>query len=215
VPTVAALLIVLAAIFFEKKRWFQIGYLVYMAATIFLVSMTGQAYNHYGMTLLPMLVYPFGILCKWFLEAKGKKRWVYLALGVYLTAAVILVDWSAIYTKGKDMVTGEDNNPDLRQVIEYITENTSEDDVITVFGNRDVIYTLSGRRSASKYSYYNDPIYQSGSEISDEYFKELKEIQPKVIIVATETNVKKMWKFLDKNGYSSVGTYGDYRVFSY
>ena len=41
----------------------------------------------------------------------------------------------------------------IRNVVKIIEDNTSIDDPISVYGNKNILYVLSKRRHATKYSY--------------------------------------------------------------
>lgn len=94
----------------------------------------------------------------------------------------------------------------------YVEENTTEEDEISVYGNRNMVYNLSGRKSASKYS-YQKPIGTICPEIMEEYFEEIKEKKPELIVVIEmDDNMK---KFLKENNYKRVITFDYHKIYKY
>ena len=79
----------------------------------------------------------------------------------------------------------------------------SEDEPISVYGNWNIIYVLSKRPHATRYS-YQFPIGQVMPSIMDEYMSQLKEEHPKAIVVAPGKYDDNISKFLDENSYKLV-----------
>ena len=68
------------------------------------------------------------------------------------------------------------------QIAEIVRSHTSADDKISVCGNNNIIYLLSERKSISKYS-YQSPIASVDSKIKEEYLNDIKQLQPKIIVM--------------------------------
>ena len=67
--------------------------------------------------------------------------------------------------------------PDLtigKQIAIVIQNLTNENDRITAVGNADILYLLSNRKSASKYS-YQYPIGKIYPKIWEEYFDDIRQ----------------------------------------
>lgn len=75
-----------------------------------------------------------------------------------------------------------DSNWDMNCILHVINEYTIPDDAISVYGNYDLIYVLSKRKHATRYS-YQFPIGRVKQEIIDEYHAQLQEELPTVIVV--------------------------------
>ena len=65
----------------KKKEPIYIIYILYMILTIYFICISGMKYNHYGMTIIPMLAFPFSLLYEFVNEkvsvkyiAKEKKQ---------------------------------------------------------------------------------------------------------------------------------------------
>ena len=77
---------------------------------------------------------------------------------------------------------------------------TEEEDKISVYGNWNIIYVLSNRVHATRYS-YQFPIGQVMPEIMDEYMKDLQEELPKILVIMSGKFDDNIHGFLDKNNY--------------
>lgn len=211
----AAFVYIILSLVQKERRYFHIGYLCYMIITLLLVCMSGQIYRHYGMTLLPALIYPYCLMGERFLKTEGKKKVPYLAVAGCLFVAVALFNWRilCINTYWDLTHTNVYEDQDLREVVSYIQEHTTEDEKISVYGNRDVIYNLSDRQSVSKYS-YQTPVGKIKPEIMEAYYEELEETKPKLIIVARESD-EEIEGFLQENNYEFVESHNVYQIYQY
>lgn len=213
-PVILAALVIFSLIVCRENSWFQIGYLVYMAVSLVLAGMSGKQYNHYGMLVLPMLAYPYAILFRKFQGVNVKKSCPHLVLCGYLLIGIVFAQWRITAVNVNQNLTAEKWDKELDQVVEYIKTNTEAEDEISVYGNRSVIYLLSDRRSASKY-FYQTPIAQIDNKIKEQYYEDLKEKKPKLIVLATQTGVEDIMDFLSVNGYKQVKEYGSYHIYGY
>ncbi len=198
----------------KERRFFHIGFLCYMVVTLLLICMSGQQYRHYGMTLLPALVYPYSLMAERFLSSEGKKKTVYgIAAGV-LFIGIACNNWYMLALNVYQEVVQKNIYIDkqIQAVTVYVEENTTEEDEISVYGNRNMVYNLSGRKSASKYS-YQKPIGAICPEIMEEYFAELEEKKPELIVVIEmDDNMK---KFLKENNYKYAITFDYHKIYKY
>lgn len=210
----ASLIIVLLHIIAKKNVLFNITYLIFLIANILVIGMSGRLYAHYAMILIPAAAYPMGLLVSYLFLFKLKKN--YIACVPILFATVLLLlstfdkGWIIPYKKAIDGVTGKSTVSYLRPVEDaanYIIEKTEEDDRILVVGNENQIYTLSGRLSATKYS-YQIPIINIGEDIKKEFFEEITQNPPKLIVVVTD--IPGMKEFIDTNNYNEVNRKGSY-----
>ena len=74
------------------------------------------------------------------------------------------------------------SSTEWHEIAEIVTENTNKSDLITVCGNRNIVYLLSDRKSASKYS-YQYPIAEINPNIKTEYLDDIRQLKAKMIIV--------------------------------
>lgn len=212
--TILAFIIIIMKIYNQikkKEQWyFNLGYLIYMIITLVLISMPGNIYGHYGMVMIPALIYPYCIMYQFLEEKEMKSKAINLIVTAYMLYTII-VPVGIKFTQDclNDIANRTKTNTD--NVIEYIVNNTTEDDLISVFGNSNYIYLLSNRKSVSKYS-YQMPIGNMNEEITKEYFEELKENRPKLIVWAAEIFDREMFsqmrqkmeEFLKENNYKLV-----------
>ena len=188
----------------EKK--ISISYMVYLVGTILLLTMSGMHYDHYGLILIPAVVYPIGLIFSDIenLQESGTSKTAITLVALYLLSSLILPNWnnsiSSIPLKyeQKDEVAYMEVTTD---VLKLIDEYTDEDDPISVYGNWDIIYVLSNRRHATRYS-YQFPIGVVDPTIMDEYIASLQRELPKVIVVAYSRYDETIGEFLKKNNYS-------------
>lgn len=185
---------------------FDCSYIFYMLLSLVLIAMAGTNYAHYGMSLCTMYVYPFCILFQYLSHEESKKLRIDIFVLAYLTTTFLAPNWTPIIQKAAaDIHNGiyaDNENWYDNEIICYISENTTPDDVITVFGNHNAYYLYSERRSASKY-FYQFPIGTVSPDIMDEYFRDLEEKLPKVVVVALKGN-EQMNNFLTNNNYSCI-----------
>ena len=205
----------LLSLLHKEKRFFHSSYICYMALTLMLVSMSGQIYRHYGMTLLPALIYPYSLMYKNFRKADWKKKIPYLAVAGCLFLGVALINWRILCINTYWDITHQNVYEDkvINEVVSYIQENTTEEEKISVYGNRDVLYNLSGRQSVSKYS-YQTPIGKIKTDIMEAYYEELSEKKPKLVII-TRTGEKEIECFLQENHYEFVESHDAYQIYQY
>lgn len=213
-PIVVSLAFVamIAQIYLQRQKreslWFNIGYVILMAVALAFVSMSAREYQHYNMSMLPILVYPYCVLYGLVRNIKGQtgQPAVSILLSLYLTSAIILPAWLPLSNYALENIKNRHQPPFSNSIIEYIVTHTSADDRISVVGNQDYIYVYTDRLSASYYS-YQYPIAEINPEISDRYLAELAQTQPKLIVVSADNPLgDQLWQFLQVNHYHQVST---------
>lgn len=190
----------------KENFYFNVGYLIYMFLTVVLISMSGRMYNHYAMTLLPMLIYPISLLFVYFNKIKLKDEFMTMIVVILITVFVAPTWSKLLFNSIVDIV--DKDEPYTNRTIEYVKANTDEDDKISVWGNNNVIYNFTKRSSVSKYSYQFSIIAMS-EKIEKEYFADLKKNKPKIIVDGQPLDeypdlAEKWSKFLKDNNYELV-----------
>jgi hypothetical protein len=105
---------------------------------------------------------------------------------------------------------GDEHHRELFSLIEAYTE---EDEPITVYGNENAFYFYSQRVSASKYS-FTYPIILMDEKIRNEYFQELHDTLPKLILVQTLwCNDEYIQEFLATHPYECITDFHDYGLY--
>lgn len=188
-----------------NKSIFNKIYLIYMITTLIFISISGRTFEHYGMVLVPAVVYPISLIFREIENHDSRKfsEVVLFVLYVYSMSSIILPEWieplkniPAVYeSRNEDHISEK-----VRIIVEIINNTTDEEEAISVYGNWDIIYVLSNKRHATRYS-YQYPIGQVMPKIIDEYMEELQKELPPVIVVDQTYYDNNISRFLDKNQY--------------
>ncbi len=190
----------------SKKRKFDTAYIVYMIVTLLFLCLSGMSYGHYGMILVPVVVYPLSQLFAELerLEIKQISKKLILIINIYALSSIILPNWISLVSSTASNYSNRDSykiSDIVRTISSLIKENTTEDEAISVYGNWNIIYVISQRKHATRYS-YQFPIGTVKPQIMDEYFEKLQEETPKIIIIAAGEYNDRMNSFLELNQYS-------------
>ena len=188
-----------------KNRLMDISYLAYVFVMFAMLCMSGMKYGHYGLTIVPVLVYPVARFIS-LVELQYKKNGnpLVLAAVLYVLVPLVLPAWMNSVNNAVQVYENQENSnytAVVRKITSIIEEHTTEEETISVYGNWNIVYVISERLSASKYS-YQFPIGTIDTNIMDQYFEDLTEKQPKVIVIQEERMNKRMQTFLDGNGYT-------------
>ena len=210
----AFIIIIMKMIYNSNKKqtsFFEIYYIGFMIVNLIFISMAGTQYPHYGILTIPMLIYPYCILFKSLESDKVKKISPYIT--GYILFIMLLPTWlnfarDAFLGMSKTQIMNELNDYSKNYLIQYIKNNTYENEEIAIYGNKNVIYNFTKTKSASKYSYLTSTLV-SDDEITQEYFLELEEKRPRFIlwVKGEGFDSNKMQDFLDTNEYSKCNEY--------
>lgn len=202
-PTVALSLITCLALLAKQKDKLICLYLLATLASIATAAMSGRIYPHYGMILTPLIVFPLAYFGE-SLRSIDKKD--------YVATAFFVIIIFELYVPWVDMLKNTIESFDHRQIGEPVAESltkpceiiessTSPTDKISVYGNRNSIYLRCNRLPATKYS-YQSPIGDVNPAILEEYFRELTDELPKIIVVQAKHEDEKIRTFLNANNYN-------------
>ncbi len=199
-----------------KKYFLDILYLAYMGVSLALIIISGRSYNHYGMVIVPMLAYPlarsYGILKE---TSNGHILSNFFIL--YLSITFAVSPWmggvqnavSEYDRRGTYFGTRE------LETVDLIQGCSTEDDRIIVMGNYDIIYNLSNRFAASRFSYQMPPL-TIDEERAKEFYREIEENKPKVIVIKENVFAYDwMLEYIEKNNYYEVGKTTDNAITVY
>lgn len=189
----------------RRHLYFDILYMIYMFITFLSVSMSGNTYMHYGMIFIPMITYP---IAKFLWESKSIQvsESMNIRFGtLYLTCIVAAPVW----LNGLNGILAQSSERDFSEDLLYISEtvkaNSSQEDRISVCGNWNAVYLLSDRLSSSYYSYQSACYIEQS--MMEEYYRELEERPPKVIVGDNyERMPEQMKSYISQYGYIVVGT---------
>ena len=202
------LLMVLAFSAKMKNRFWNCTYFLCYIMNLIFICIAGIAFIHYGMILVPLTAYPLaivgGILEREILQGKG----IGIVLLSFGFAALVYPKWvggieRTLQSYDARMISNRSENTEM--VVDYIVNHVEEDEKISIFGNWNIIYVLSKREPASKYSYLY-PIADVDQGIMREYIEDLENAPPKLIIVLDNNELEKesIQAFLEKHEYQLV-----------
>lgn len=207
------LIIVLSFIitaFLIKKNKKYIIYLIYMIVSMLLIAMSGRVYYHYMIIFIPVLVLPFAdFLSECVTLDKKNKNSVMTIICVSFFIITLLPNWVGLLKDIPEIIyhRNDDNiSSDVRTISNIINSKTTKKEKISVYGNYDVIYIISNREHATKYS-YTFPLVKVSDKIKNEYFESLSKEKPRLIVVHYNDNYIK--NFLDEYNYSLIWDNGD------
>ena len=207
-------------IYFCISKRDLLNWLIMFTAALSLLFMcvSGQSsgYEHYGMILCPLVVFSVSeLLSELSLKGGLRSKNTKAAVVFSLTAACVLVFTSSEFVLARAalrVIHPATIFPDEREAASVIRENTNEDDLIFVTGNKDIIYLLSDRYSASIYS-YQYPIANIDPGIKSAYLSDLEQKQPKMIVFADEEFFDPGIDEILDNGYKKISTIGKYNLY--
>jgi hypothetical protein len=159
--------------------------LVNLPIEILFIMISGRSILHYYLTPLPVmaivsgtLVYtvPFMISKIPGINVQRFQRWMPgIVLGIILLGQISQVRYYPDYVRA---LTDDDYAP----VIDYVAENTKEDDTVLIIGAESVINFLARREAPTRYV-YQYPLQLLGRRpMFEEYFNQILENKPVLII---------------------------------
>lgn len=196
-----------------NDRFLYVTYFVYLLVTLILISMSGQPYAHYGMILVPAIAFPMAEMFA-LTGLKNNGNAATLLLILYIVGSIAMPKW---LTNVGDLVSkyadrANDHHSDMvKGVCELVERYTTQDDRISVYGNGDIVYFLSNRLHATRYS-YQFPIGEIAPEIMDEYYEELKTELPPVIVIWERQADERIESFLYEHSYTEISDTSSYDI---
>lgn len=203
---------------FTEKNTFHTAYFLSICCTLILICISGQTYAHYGMVFIPLQTYPLTrILCKFpNLKSLSKVGLSIMCFFLFINTFLPWIHHVRSIVKPNSINITENK---INEVVTIVKSETAEDDVITVLGNWNIIYVLSERLSASKYS-YQAPLTEVNPIIAEKYFTDLEQSKPKLIVITsdyydeTSYEYQKMMDFITTNNYTSLTTVDDILIYT-
>ena len=176
-------------IFHLKKRELQINlpYIIYLIATVIFIVMSGMSYGHYRMILIPAVVYPLSLVFSDIEKIKDRQtsKTIEVLVALYTLTVIIAPNWIGIIEGIPKKYDGREKTHKsevVEKVTDIIAEKTHEEQKLSVYGNWDIIYVVSNRLHATRYS-YQFPIGEVEPDILNEYFAALEKEQPTAVVV--------------------------------
>ncbi|MBR2215316.1 MAG: hypothetical protein IJ849_06115 [Selenomonadaceae bacterium] len=165
-------------------------YILYILLVLVSICISGQQYGHYGMVLVPALAFPCAVIIPSVISSIKSEYIKYMGITLFVGLSLLALFPVAIQAKSL-YLNGYTNldvlaDEELHGAITEIQKRTNEEDFISVYGNRDVFYVATPRKSASVYS-YQFPIAMVDERIGEAYFSDLQKRQPKIIVIQQAT----------------------------
>ena len=191
----------------HTRRLLPVLYLAFLGLNMATVCMSGRLYNHYGIVLIPGLVYPIACLCGSIERLlKGNRLATALVLG-YVLYAFCQPEWIYITEEADAMVHGRYEtqvDDEVGRIVALIDAHAAPGEDIVVCGNTDYFYNVSGRYSATRYSYQTPPCLVDEG-ILRAFLGELEEKLPPVVLLPADTPIRDaVLEILDAHGYAPV-----------
>lgn len=186
----------------KKEKFVYITYLCYIVLTLVLLSLSGRTFEHYGMIMIPMITFPIASLYS-ILEVGKDGKALALVVSLYFICVIVMPNWldlSSTVISTYEKRYENNHSRVVTEVCEIVDSLTTPEDRISVYGNWDVIYVLTNRLHATKYS-YQIPIGTVSKEIMEDYLQQLRDELPKLIIVQDDYYDDNIGGFLKENSY--------------
>ncbi len=197
--------VIVCAYQWKKKKVFYWGvYISYLLLTLILITISGRSYGHYGMVLVPAVVFPIASVLGEIQTGCKIRGGAAAFILIYILSSAVIPAWLSVAGGAASLYeerNGMHQSDLVADICAFIQKNTRQADAVSVYGNWDIIYVLSRRMSASRYS-YQFPVGEIHPPILDEYFNELTVSPPKLVIVQAGCMDERMSRFLRENAYT-------------
>lgn len=194
----------------ENNKILHYFYLLYLLITPLFVCLSGMTYGHYGMILIPAVAYPVALAFKKIesIDFENVSKVLFGIVTVYCLSSIVLPGWIDLVSNmalNWEERKEDHRNGVINDISNVIDSLIGPNEKISVYGNWDAVYVKCNRAHATRYS-YQDPIGAVMPEIMDEYFEQLQEEQPHIIVIQSGMLDEAMNKFLNDNKYEMVGS---------
>ena len=165
-------------------KYFQNKRLIIFVASTLLLSIIGVSLGQYLLVFyylifVPILSFVFATIYHFIRKnISYHSKMVCFVLFLFLN--------SLSFSVGSTLIKGNlTPNIARENLVSFVKENTDAKDEITVFGNSCWIYSLSERKSASKYAYTHPIIFinKCGDKMFKDYYSDIEIKKPKLIIL--------------------------------
>ena len=181
-PIITVAFAVAVFVFLKDYKKLDFLYLCFLVVLMVLMCMSGRTYPHYGMILIPSLVYPMARISE-SLQMANMKHYSSAFLGLsfmLILPCLARYGYSTVLNRNYS-----EQDKAILNICKTIDRDTNEDEKIIVNGNTNSIYLLSNRDSLSKYS-YQFPVARISSDIANQYYADLKTREAKVIVMSEQ-----------------------------
>lgn len=189
----------------KKNCSFNIIYIIYMLFNLYMSCVSGVVYDHYGMILIPSLIYPSAILVRNLSDGLFKNRKI---LGCVSTLAISSIFIFFIFNNCLSFIgstfSNDQYDQERQEVLALINEYTDEEDRILVLGYSPQYYLDSERLCSSRfyYTFYSEN-YPDGE---DAVISDLNQELPQMVICLNAYDDLRLFNNFDK--YDKIHTRG-------
>ena len=187
----------------KRSRFLMVTYALSYGFCILVACMGGRLYPHYGMVLVPYVVFPFAIFCNKL--GKGENGRVLIEFAVLFLISLTFTSWKEVASREIDAINKELKNGELigatSKICEYVDEYTDTNDRISVYGNWNFVYLRCNRLPVSRYS-YQFLLYKVRPTTMDEYLEDIEKNKPKVFVIQGLYDGENIREFLKERDYT-------------
>ncbi len=192
----------------KSKNFFDILYVAYFLTNMIFLSLSGHLFWHYGMIIVPSLIYPFANFYSAYHNWKKSSSKVLSLIFLYVVVTLAMPSWlSGADSAFQDLAVKDTDqtDADALAIAELVLQNSSPDDQILVCGNWNIIYNICDRFACTKYAYQSPPI-TIDQNIAEDYYREISENLPKVIVYINDMpGNEEVMKLIKTNRYKKAG----------
>lgn len=200
------LLFLLYMIIKKKNTVYNLIYIAFMLINLYMACIAGAVYKHYGMILIPILIYPSALLIN-YLFSKGvfKNRrglgmiTVFLASSLYFSFA-----FNNIASFCTSVSTGNTGGLERERIVDLVLENTDPEDKILVLGYEPHYYLDTDRLCSSRFYYLI--FIENYPDGSDVIVEDINSELPKAIICLNPSGYQDV--FLHFDDYEKIDSRG-------
>ena len=209
---------VLLYAYYRNRTALELCLIFYFVISLVLLSLSGRSFAHYEMIMLPTVIYPLAFTFRAIRNGSRQESMLCDAAAFYFVLIVAAHSWingldNAVisFQQRKAVFKGGE----YEKVIDLVVDNTAKDDEIVVCGNADIIYNMSDRYSATRYSYQNG-VCKLDPERREEFYQTVASKKPPVIIVGAKFfDKKRMKEYLTSENYHEIGSIQDPKMTVY
>lgn len=204
--------------------------LLFMLVSLVMVNMSGYQYAHYAIIVLPTIIIPLtsalDLVMNYVENYIFKKNTYNYSKSLSIALSLVLI-YLICYPYGfnfKKDILGIGITKDSDSIIvKYITDNSDKEDDVLILGNRCQYYLESDRKTNNRFFYQSPPVNYN-EELLNEFFTELEDKKPDLIIVDKQQlymnvfgqNLEKAFYYIEtlrEKGYYRLEDYNEFLAY--
>lgn len=210
----------------REKRYSNISCLAAIILSLLLLSMAGEAYEHYFLMMFPLLPYPLALAFGTILNGNNRQAVLPgLLLLCYMCVTMAAPAWISALQRVAEYTRAETTDvyldPETEQLVDTVNACSAPDDKIMMWGNYKGCWVAQycGRESASRFIYQPWTDLLGTTDVGrTEFLQDIAEKQPKLILVQyvpTENydTYQSLQERLDAGHYTIVAETESYHVY--